>query len=119
MKRIINSPDIAAFACCTALTLAACGTMADIHDPDAIGELSKSPVYAREIVINSETKWINASQYELVKITHSATGKSFVWNFSIRGFAVFDLSAVAPAGVIPPGQHVIAYVSENVREGFM
>lgn len=119
MNRIAHSVVIAAFACCAALTLVSCGTLSDIRDPDAIGELSKSPVFAREIVINSETKWINASQYELVKITHSGTGKSFVWDFSTRSFAAFDLSAVAPAGIIPPGQKVIAYVSEFIRESYM
>ena len=98
-----------------AVATSACGGLIDTKDPEYIGVLSESHGIGREIIVTPETKTVNVAQYETVRFTHTTTGKTFGWDFSTRRGGAFDLSAVAPAGAFPPGQQVIAYISEMPR----
>lgn len=67
----------------------------------------------RVIKIAPGAKWVNVTEGETVKFIDEASGKSFAWRFdTIVG--VFDLSRVAPAGVLA-GHHVDAYVATSYR----
>src|SRR5690349_4954416 len=88
-------------------------SLLDPGDPDAIGNLTTTTAAVnREIAITPATRWVNVSQYEVIKFTHTTTGRSFAWRFAVRRWVILDLSAVAPQGAFPPGQRVLAYISE-------
>jgi hypothetical protein len=99
-----------------ALTLNSCADFANPKDPEAVGTPGDERDVSQQILLTPETKWVNVRQYQTVKFSHTATGKSFVWNFGTRSWSTIDLSTVAPAGTIPSGQQIIAYVKERPRE---
>ena len=79
-----------------------------------VGHLARNGYFTEVITITPDTKWVNVTQGDAVKFVDQQTGQSFVWSFDTPGAENFDLSAVAPAGVLA-GQHVQAYVGENRR----
>ena len=79
-----------------------------------VGDLGSPDFFNKEITITPDTKWVNVTQGDDVKFIVQQTGQSFVWNFETPGAENFDLSAVAPPGVLA-GQHVQAYVDEDMR----
>ncbi len=115
MKSFIRSA-IPFLICSAAMLFVATAGAADMRDPDAIGKLSDPAWFGKVMTITPETRTVNVSQRDVVKFVYQPGGKSFVWNFDTRNWASFDLSAVAPAGVIPSGQHVMAYVAEIVTD---
>jgi len=58
---------------------------------------------------------VDVKSGETVKIVAAASGKSSVWRFDMRNFAVFDLAAVAPRGVLGR-EHLTVYVPQDIRE---
>ena len=71
--------------------------------------------FEREIVLPPDAKYVNVNDGEIVKITDSATGKSFVWNVDTLTSTELPLSKVAPAGVL--SHDVEAYVSNTYDSG--
>ena len=79
-------------------------------DTSEIGMLGNPNSYTRTIEIRPQTKSVNVMKGEVVKLVDQATGKSFVWNFDTWGNKSFDLTAVAPAGMLD--HKITAYVCE-------
>jgi hypothetical protein len=79
-----------------------------------VGDLGSINNYNKQITITPKTKAVNVTQGDMVKFVDQQTGQSFVWIFDTPGAEHFDLSAVAPAGVLA-GRHIEAYVSEDRR----
>lgn len=61
---------------------------------------------AREISVNSGTKYLNVTRLETVKI--NVDGKSVTWSFDTLGTRAFPLS-----NIVPGAEGVTVYVAEN------
>ena len=61
---------------------------------------------AREISVNSGTKYLNVTRLETVKI--NVNGKSVTWSFDTLGTRAFPLS-----NIVPGAEGVTVYVAEN------
>src|SRR3954467_14348427 len=77
------------------------------------GSVSEERNAERVIKIAPDAKWVNVTEGETVKFIDEASGKSFAWRFDTI-VAVFDLSRVAPAGVLA-GHRVDAYIAASYR----
>lgn len=71
--------------------------------------------YDKIVTIKPDAKWVNVTSGESVKFVDVTTGRSFVWRFDMRNFAVFDIVAVAPPGVLSH-EHLAVYVAQDIRE---
>ena len=97
-----------------ALTLGFTGQPAFAVSVDQdFGSSSEEASAERVIKIAPDAKWVNVTEGETIKFIDEASGKSFAWRFDTI-VAVFDLSRVAPAGVLA-GHHVDAYVATSYR----
>ena len=77
------------------------------------GSASEAQNAGHVIKIAPDAKWVNVTEGETVEFIDEASGKSFAWRFdTIVG--VFDLSRVAPAGILA-GHPVKAYVATSYR----
>jgi len=79
---------------------------------DLYGDPSTTEGATRTIVITPETKWVNVEGGEIIKFV--VGNQSFGWAFNVGdGVSSFDLSLVAPAGIL--NRHVMAYVSPDPK----
>ena len=77
------------------------------------GGASEEQNAERVTKIAPDAKWVNVTEGETIKFIDEVSGKSFAWTFdTIVG--VFDLSRVAPAGLLA-GHPVKAYVATSYR----
>jgi hypothetical protein len=113
MKKMIRFTAAAA-AVAAALTMASTASAVGYNPSLDFGDQGLSGQYNRVIKISPATKVVNVAQGEMVEFVDTATGQSFVWNFDSES-PPFDLTTVAPAGVLD-GQHVTVYVqADNTR----
>ena len=77
------------------------------------GSVSEEQNAGRVIKLAPDAKWVNVTEGETIKFIDEASGKSFAWRFDTI-VAVFDLSRVAPAGILA-GHPVKAYVATSYR----
>lgn len=83
--------------------------------PLFVGDPGDEASVQRIITIAPDTKWVNVAQDETVKFVDANSGRSFVWRFDTPTWTAFDLSIVAPAGVLN-GHHLTAYVAQSPDE---
>jgi hypothetical protein len=79
---------------------------------DLYGDPTPTEGATRTIVIQPDTKWVNVEGGEIIKFV--VGDKTFGWAFNVgNGVSSFDLSLVAPAGIL--NRHVMAYVSPDPK----
>lgn len=98
-----------------ALSLSGCVAVAPGALPPHYGQPGSEYSYDKVVDIKPDAKWVNVTSGETVKFVNTASGKSFVWRFDMRNFAVFDLASVAPRGVLSH-EHLTVYVAQDIRE---
>jgi hypothetical protein len=98
-----------------AFLLAGCAAVTPGVLPPFYGEPGSENSFDKVVNIPPDAKWVNVKSGETVKFVDLASGRSFVWSFQLRNFAVFDLAAVAPRGVLSH-EHLTVYVAQDIRE---
>ena len=98
-----------------ALQLAGCVAVTPGALPTFYGEPGSDNSFDRVVSVKPGDRWVNVKSGETVKFVDLASGKSFVWSFQLRNFAVFDLAAVAPRGILSH-EHLTVYVAQDIRE---
>lgn len=98
-----------------ALQLAGCAAVTPGALPPFYGEPGSENTFDKVVNIAPDAKWVNVKSGETIKFVDLASGRSFVWSFQLRNFAVFDLVAVAPRGVLSH-EHLTVYVAQDIRE---
>jgi heavy-metal resistance protein CzcE len=96
-----------------ALTLSAASLSANALTPgDLYGEPADASVAERTVVITPQTKFINVTRGEVVKV--KAGSKEFAWEFD--GLArPFELNKIAPEGAL---DHTVrVYVGTSIQDG--
>lgn len=79
---------------------------------DLLGNAAPATAATRTIVITPETKWVNVEGGEVINFV--VGDKFFAWDFYVGStVSSFDLSRVAPAGVL--NRRIEAYVSPDPR----
>lgn len=96
-----------------ALTLSAASLSASaLTAPAVYGEPANTSYAERTIVVTPETKFINVTHGEVVKV--KAGSQEFAWNFD--GLArPFDLKQIAPEGALDHSVRV--YVAASAEDG--
>ena len=113
MKRLFHS-GTAIVGLVAALTFAS-GALATGYSLDQdLGSLDHDNVFQRVITISPTAKWVNVNRDETIKFIDASSGKSFVWYFNTPADR-FDLSKVAPAGILS-GRQIVAYVGVSQRD---
>ena len=113
MNRLFRS-GAAIFGFTAALTFTSGAVAAEYSLDQDLGSLGDDKVFERVITISPNARWVNVNRDEIIKFIDAASGKSFVWNFKTPADK-FDLSKVAPAGILS-GRQVIAYVGVSQRD---
>ena len=81
------------------LSAAALSAGAATMRTDLLGEPAQASAAVRTLVINGNTKYVNAKHGEVIRFV--ANGREFVWNFDgVAWPQPFDLSQIAPAGAV-------------------
>jgi hypothetical protein len=95
------------------LTLSAASLSANaLTTGDLYGELADASVAERTIVITPQTKYINVTRGQVVKV--KAGSQEFAWNFD--GLAQpFELNKIAPEGALDHSVRV--YVETSAQDG--
>lgn len=113
MKTKLLVPTIAVLTLSAAALSAGAATMRT----DLLGEPAQASAAERTLVINGNTKYVNAKHGEVIRFM--ANGREFVWNFD--GLAQpqpFDLSQIAPAGAVDHSVTVyVALGDEDISGG--
>lgn len=76
-----------------------------------LGTRADAVAFAREIVINAQTRWINVESGEIVKLVDASSGQSVVWRFDTLSWAVGKLGDIAPA--LAGGRNITLYIAES------
>lgn len=95
----------------TTILLSACAAYTEqpIH---LLGDPAPISAATSTITIGPDTKWVNVTGGDTVRF--NVGEKSFAWTFNVaRGIGTFDLSRVAPPGML--GRRVDAYVAPDPR----
>lgn len=91
-----------------AATLGAASLSASAAASILIGESAPVSSAQRTVVIDSNTKWVNVTQDEVVKFV--VNGREFAWDFDGLPQRI-DLATIAPAGTLD--HPVLAYVAPS------
>lgn len=95
-----------------AVLLAGCAQHGTPPPVRLLGDPAPVEAATQTIVIKPETKWVNVTGGDTVKFV--VGDKSFAWLFNVAtGVRVFDLSRVAPPGVL--NHPVDAYVAADPK----
>src|SRR5687768_591830 len=113
MKRLLHS-GTAIVGLVAALTFAPSALAAGYSLDQDLGSLGNDNIFERVITISPNAKWVNVNRDETIKFIDASSGKSFVWHFRTPADR-FDLSKVAPAGILS-GRQIIAYVGISQRD---
>jgi hypothetical protein len=93
-----------------AISATAISSMAAVTPVTLLGDAAPVAAADRTIAITPDTKYVNVVGGQTIKF--NVNGQAFAWNFDgAPTVSSFDLSRVAPAGVLD--HPVIAYVSVN------
>ncbi|HEY0845867.1 MAG TPA: CzcE family metal-binding protein [Noviherbaspirillum sp.] len=92
--------------------LSACSTFGTEPPVSFLGDPAPVSAATGNIVIGPDTTWVNVTGGDTIRF--EVDGKSFAWTFNVaRGISRFDLSRVAPPGVL--NRRVDAYVAPDPR----
>ncbi|GIZ54012.1 CzcE family metal-binding protein [Noviherbaspirillum aridicola] len=95
-----------------AVLSAGCAHRASDYPVSLLGHPIPSAAAEKTIVLNPDTRWVNVNGGEAVRFVSG--GREFGWAFNVAAtVSSFDLSRVAPPGVLP--HPVIAYVGPDPR----
>lgn len=98
--------------CVVPALLTACAHYDAVPPLNLLGDPAPISAATETIVIRPDTKWVNVTGGDTVKFV--VGDKSFAWVFNVAStVSVFDLSRVAPPGVL--NQPVDAYISPDPR----
>lgn len=79
--------------------LSSCSALPETSTPvRLLGNPAPAEAATRTVVITPDTRYVNAEGGET--ITFASNGKSFTWNFAPQGSLYFDLSEIAPPGML-------------------
>lgn len=84
---------------CAFVVLSACAHINTAPSAKFLGDPAPDVAATQTIEIRPDTKWVNVTGGDIVKFV--VGGKSFAWAFNVgSGVSHFDLSRVAPSGVL-------------------
>lgn len=97
---------------CAVAVLCACAQFNAEPALSFLGDPAPDAAATQTIEIRPDTKWVNVTGGEIVKFV--VDGKSFSWAFNVgTGVSRFDLSRVAPPGVL--SRPVFVYLAPDPR----
>ena len=97
---------------CAIVALSACTHFNNEPAVSFLGDPAPDTAATQIIEIRPDTKWVNVTGGEIVKFV--VGGKSFAWAFNVgTGVSHFDLSRVAPPGVL--NRPVFVYLAPDPR----
>lgn len=103
---------IVAIAAIVSVLLSACSTFGAEPPVSFLGDPAPVSAATSSLVIGPDTTWVNVTGGDTIRL--EVDGKSFAWTFNVaRGISRFDLSRVAPPGVLK--RRVVAYVAPDPR----
>ena len=95
-----------------AALLSGCAQYGQVPPVSFLGDPAPVEAAGQTVVITPETKWVNVTGGDIVKFV--VGDKAFAWTFNVAsGVDVFDLSRVAPPGVL--NRRVDAYVAPDPK----
>ncbi|WP_420476255.1 CzcE family metal-binding protein [Noviherbaspirillum sp. ST9] len=94
------------------VVISACAHLSAEPPVKMLGDPAPDTAATQTIEIRSDTKWVNVTGGDIVKFV--VGGKSFAWAFNVgTGVSRFDLSRVAPPGVLD--RPVFVYLAPDPR----
>lgn len=97
---------------CAVVLLSACAHLNEERAVSLLGDPAPETAATQTIEILPDTRWVNVTGGDIVKFI--VGGKSFAWAFNVgTGVSRFDLSRVAPAGVLQ--RQVFVYLAPDPR----
>lgn len=97
---------------CAVVVLSACAHFNAAPPVKLLGDPAPDAAATQSIEIRPDTKWVNVTGGDIVKFV--VGGQSFAWAFNVgTGVSHFDLSRVAPPGVL--GRPVFVYLAPDPR----
>ncbi|OWW19686.1 CzcE family metal-binding protein [Noviherbaspirillum denitrificans] len=97
---------------CAVTLLSACAHINQDMPVGLLGDPAPVEAATQTIVISPQTKWVNVTGGDIVRF--DVGDKSFAWAFNVgTGISRFDLSRVAPPGVL--GRTLYVYMAPDPR----